>query len=130
MNVPKFLDAYQSAARSRASPPSLRNRGRDCSTMASPGDGGGGDERGDQMPAWRRTLQTIFLSQILTLVGFSCVFPFFPLFIQTLGVRGSWGVLRGGVSTLAGSSPPALAPPIGGPLADRYGRKPMLVRAM
>jgi dihydrofolate reductase len=25
----------------------------------------------------------------LTLVGFSCVFPFFPLFIQTLGVSGA-----------------------------------------
>jgi DHA1 family multidrug resistance protein-like MFS transporter len=82
------------------------------------------------MPAWRRTLQTIFLSQILTLVGFSCVFPFFPLFIGTLGVSGSAVVLWSGVITFAGSFTLAIASPIWGTLADRYGRKPMLVRAM
>jgi DHA1 family multidrug resistance protein-like MFS transporter len=82
------------------------------------------------MPGWRRTLQTIFLSQVLTIVGFSCVFPFFPLFIQTLGISGSAVVLWSGVITFAGSFTLAIASPIWGSLADRYGRKPMLVRAM
>ena len=82
------------------------------------------------MAHWRRTLYTIFATQVLTLVGFSCVFPFFPLFIQTLGVRGPAVVLWSGVITFAGSLTLAVASPIWGALADRYGRKPMLVRAM
>jgi DHA1 family multidrug resistance protein-like MFS transporter len=82
------------------------------------------------MSQWRRTLRTIFLSQVLTLIGFSCVFPFFPLYIQTLGIKGPAVVLWSGVITFTGSITLAIASPIWGALADRFGRKPMLVRAM
>lgn len=82
------------------------------------------------MRQWRRTLNTIFITQIMTLIGFSCVFPFFPLYIQTLGISGSAVVLWAGVITFVGSATLAVASPIWGALADRYGRKPMLVRAM
>ncbi len=82
------------------------------------------------MNQWRRTLRVIFLSQILTLVGFSCVFPFFPLYIQTLGISGPAVVLWSGVITFTGSITLVIASPIWGALADRFGRKPMLVRAM
>jgi len=82
------------------------------------------------MRQWRRTLNTIFVTQIMTLIGFSCVFPFFPLYIQTLGISGSAVVLWAGVTTFVGSATLAVASPIWGSLADRYGRKPMLVRAM
>jgi len=82
------------------------------------------------MRQWRRTLNTVFVTQIMTLIGFSCVFPFFPLYIQTLGISGSAVVLWAGVITFVGSATLAVASPIWGALADRYGRKPMLVRAM
>ena len=82
------------------------------------------------MRQWRRTLNTIFITQIMTLIGFSCVFPFFPLYIQTLGITGSAVVLWAGVITFVSSATLAVASPIWGSLADRYGRKPMLIRAM
>lgn len=82
------------------------------------------------MHPWRRTLYIIFAAQVLTLIGFSCVFPFFPLYIQTLGVTGPAVVLWSGVITFGGSLTLALASPVWGALADRYGRKPMLMRAM
>lgn len=82
------------------------------------------------MRQWRRTLYIIFITQIMTLIGFSCVFPFFPLYIRTLGISGSAVVLWSGVITFVGSITLAIASPLWGALADRYGRKPMLVRAM
>ena len=82
------------------------------------------------MRQWRRTLDTIFITQVMSLIGFSCVFPFFPLYIQTLGISGPAVVLWAGVLTFVGSATLAVASPIWGALADRYGRKPMLVRAM
>ncbi|MGN6361868.1 MAG: MFS transporter [Thermomicrobiales bacterium] len=82
------------------------------------------------MSRWRRTLYTIFATQVLTLIGFSCVFPFFPLYIQTLGIAGPAVILWSGVITFSGSFTLAVASPIWGALADRYGRKPMLIRAM
>ena len=62
----------------------------------------------------RRTLRTIFLSRVLTLIGFSCVFPFFPLYIQTLGIKGPAVVLWSGVITFTGSITLAIASPIWG----------------
>src|SRR5918911_5190742 len=40
------------------------------------------------MAHWRRILYVSFVAQTLSLIGFSFVFPFLPLYIQTLGVRG------------------------------------------
>lgn len=82
------------------------------------------------MPHRRRTLRVVFIAQVLTLVGFSCGFPFFPLYIQTFGVTGPAVMLWSGIITFTGSLTLAIASPIWGSLADRYGRKPMLVRGM
>ncbi len=82
------------------------------------------------MPVWKRTLWSTALAQMLCIVGFNFVLPFLPLFVQQLGVHGHtnitlWaGLLAGGSAICM-----AVSSPIWGVLADRHGRKIMLVRA-
>jgi DHA1 family multidrug resistance protein-like MFS transporter len=82
-------------------------------------------------PRWPRTLQAVAGTQIAVLIGFGFSFPFLPLLIQELGVTersevALWTGLVVGASGIAMS----IAAPIWGVLADRFGRKPMLVRAI
>lgn len=82
------------------------------------------------MPQWRRNVYVLFVSQLLSTAGFGIVFPFLPLYVKELGVatRGSvefWSgmVFSGQAVTMM------IMSPIWGSVADRVGRKPMLVRA-
>jgi MFS transporter, DHA1 family, multidrug resistance protein len=82
------------------------------------------------MPAWRRNLYILVVVQLISTAGFSLVFPFVPLYVREIGIatRGSVAFWSG----LAFSSQAftmMLAAPIWGAVADRYGRKVMLVRA-
>jgi len=82
------------------------------------------------MPQWRRNLYILFGVQLLTTAGFSLVFPFLPLYIREIGVatRGSLEFWSGMVfSTQAFTM--MISSPLWGVVADRYGRKPMLLRA-
>ena len=82
------------------------------------------------MPRWRRNLYILFGVQLLTMSGFSLVFPFLPLYIRELGIAtgGSLEFWSGMVfSTQAFTM--MLSSPFWGVIADRYGRKPMLLRA-
>ncbi|TVQ20408.1 MAG: MFS transporter [Spirochaetaceae bacterium] len=80
---------------------------------------------------WKRNLYVSWFTQILALTGFGFVFPFLPFFIQELGVTEP-AELRLWTGIL--SSAPALSmgvmAPIWGIIADRYGKKPMILRAM
>lgn len=81
-------------------------------------------------PQWKRTLTLTAISQVLSLIGFSFVTPFLPLFIQQLGIHGAadvtlWAALLSGGSAVF----MVVAAPIWGALADRHGRKVMVVRA-
>lgn len=81
-------------------------------------------------PHWKRTLVLTALSQVLSLVGFSFVTPFIPLFIQQLGIHGQADVTLWAALLTGGSSVfMIVAAPIWGALADRHGRKLMVVRA-
>lgn len=83
------------------------------------------------MSRWHRILVVSFIAQFVALVGFSFVFPFLPLYIQTLGIHGAGPVaLWAGVLSFSLSIAMAFVSPIWGTIADRYGRKPMVVRAM
>src|SRR5579871_5407287 len=82
------------------------------------------------MSRWQRILFVSFVAQFLALIGFSFVYPFLPLYIQTLGVHGRAVPLWSGVIGFGLSISMALVAPVWGTLADRYGRKPMVVRAM
>ena len=83
------------------------------------------------LAAWERTAWVAAATQFLTLVGFGFGLPFLPMYVQALGVtdRAQVAVWSGVISGSAALTMAVLAP-IWGVLADRYGRKPMLVRAM
>jgi MFS family permease len=79
---------------------------------------------------WRRNLVICVFGSFTTLVSLSMLLPFLPLYVQQLGVTSTAAVVQwSGVAfgiTFLGT---AITSPIWGRLADRYGRKPMLIRA-
>jgi DHA1 family multidrug resistance protein-like MFS transporter len=79
---------------------------------------------------WRRTLWAMVFIQFVMTAAFSMLTPIMPLFLPVLGVKSTaaislWaGVLAGVTSFVA-----AFASPLWGRLADRRGRKLMLLRS-
>ncbi len=81
--------------------------------------------------AWKRTFVFAFAAQILGILGFSFATPFMPFFIAELGVaEGGEQAFWAGVALSTGGFTFALFAPIWGVVADRYGRKSMVCRAM
>jgi MFS transporter, DHA1 family, multidrug resistance protein len=80
---------------------------------------------------WRRNLYALWLAQTLTITGFSLRTPFLPFYLKDLGAesfasQALWaGIINGG-----GAAVMAFTAPLWGMVADRYGRKPMVLRAM
>src|SRR5947209_2280521 len=82
------------------------------------------------MTRWQRTLLITAIGQTFSIVGFSFVTPFLPLFIEKLGVHGVTHVtLWAGLLAAGTALCMAISAPIWGVLADRHGRKIMVVRA-
>src|SRR5271170_4007195 len=89
------------------------------------------DSTGQQPAAqWQRTLWAMVGIQFVMTMSFSMLTPIMPLFLPVLGVHSAsavalWaGVLAGVTSFVA-----AFASPLWGRLADRHGRKLMLLRS-
>lgn len=82
------------------------------------------------LPRWQITLGVVFISQVLTAVGFSLVFPFLPLYVEHLGSTTGLSVewMAGLVIAVQGVTM-MIASPLWGAVADRYGRKLMVLRA-
>ncbi len=82
------------------------------------------------MVNWKQNFAVIWLSQFISIMGFNFALPFAPYFIQELGVTDPVR-LKMWVAVFAASTPLTLAvfSPIWGMLADRYGRRVMLLRA-
>lgn len=80
--------------------------------------------------SWQLTLGVILFSQFMTAVGFSMIVPFLPLYVRDLGSLSNLNleIAAGLVVAMAGFTM-MFASPIWGVLADRYGRKLMLLRA-
>jgi DHA1 family multidrug resistance protein-like MFS transporter len=80
---------------------------------------------------WQRTLTIIFVAQLFSAVGMSTVFPFLPLYVDELGTNTSLDIafLAGAVYSAQAATMMVAAPMWGG-LADRFGRKVMVQRAM
>ena len=80
---------------------------------------------------WQSNLAALWLSQLMAMIAFSSVMPFLPLYVQELGVTdlrqvAFWAGLLGSSAAIS----MAIMAPIWGNLADRHGRKLMLVRSM
>jgi MFS family permease len=81
-------------------------------------------------PYWRRNLAVCVFGSFTTLVSLSMLLPFLPLYVEQLGVHDSAAVVQwSAVAFSATFFGTAVTAPLWGRLADRYGRKPMLVRA-
>ncbi|GAB4412034.1 MAG: multidrug efflux MFS transporter Lde [Anaerolineales bacterium] len=82
------------------------------------------------MRNWRVTLAAAWVAQFLCIVGFNAVGPFYPFYIRALGITDVHQVtLWAGILASTGAVSMALMSPIWGVLADRHGRKIMVVRA-
>jgi len=81
-------------------------------------------------PGWERTLWIMFLAQMVSAIGFSNIFPFLPLYVESLGSSQGFSVeFLAGMVFSAQALTMMVASPIWGALADRYGRKLMVQRA-
>lgn len=80
---------------------------------------------------WRRNLYIIAIVEFVVLMAFGFANPFMPLFIQGLGnFTDREAAFWTGVATSAFAVTMLLTGPVWGILADRWGRKPMVLRAM
>ncbi len=79
---------------------------------------------------WRRNLLVCGLGSFTTIVAMTLLLPFLPLYVEQLGARGHAAIVQwSGIAFGATFFAAAFVAPVWGRLADRYGRKPMLVRA-
>jgi len=79
---------------------------------------------------WKRNLAIGVFGSFSTLVSLSMLLPFLPLYVEQLGVSSPASIVQwSGIAFGATFLGTALTAPLWGHLADRYGRKPMLVRA-
>ncbi len=88
------------------------------------------DTTTDSYPDWQRNLWVCTLGSFTTLISMTLLLPFLPLYLSSLGVRGTgsianWSAAAYGATFLTA----ALTAPLWGRLADKYGRKLMLIRA-
>src|SRR2546421_12912582 len=79
----------------------------------------------------RRNLAALWFAELTAIFGFSFAFPFPPLFLRELGIHTPSALaLWRGVAAGASGFSLAVMSPVWGALADRYGRRSMLIRAM
>ncbi|MFC4618755.1 MFS transporter [Camelliibacillus cellulosilyticus] len=80
------------------------------------------------MENWKRNLWLLWIGCFFTSSSYSMVVPFLPLFLLQIGVHHHtevWSGVLFSAAFLAG----AVVSPIWGALSDKYGRKPMIIRA-
>lgn len=84
-----------------------------------------------EFSGWRRNFYTLWVAELAAIIGFQAMQPFLPYYIQEfeVGDLGQALVWSGRMGTAAGLAM-AISSPLWGSLADRYGRKPMVVRSM
>ena len=82
-------------------------------------------------PSWRTSLYVTCVAQATAMLAFGFVLPFLPLYLKEIGVRPDSAVVfwSGALVTSTGVSL-AIFSPIWGALADRHGRKLMVLRSM
>ena len=87
------------------------------------------DEESRKFPYWRRNRQVVPLANALCGLGFSLAWPFVPLMVRGLGVHENLETWVG-YMLLVFYLISFVVNPIWGGIADHYGRKLMVLRAM
>ena len=79
---------------------------------------------------WKRTLMILWIADFFGAMGMSLILPFLPLYIEQLGVHSTQAVERWTGWIFASQFiVSVIFQPIWGSMADKYGRKVMLLRA-
>jgi MFS family permease len=83
-----------------------------------------------ESPHWRRNMYVCLLGTFTNVTAMSLLLPFLPLYVEQLGVSGhaaivQWSGIAYGISFLGAG----ILAPVWGWVADRYGRKLVLMRA-
>ena len=79
--------------------------------------------------SWKENLRVAWFGSFLTGASISLVVPFMPIFVEQLGIEGDKVAFYAGLAISVSAVSAALVSPIWGILADKYGRKPMMIRA-
>lgn len=79
--------------------------------------------------SWKDNLRIAWLGSFLTGACISLVVPFMPIFVEQLGVEPSQVTFYSGLAISVSAISAACVSPLWGILADKYGRKPMMIRA-
>jgi MFS transporter, DHA1 family, multidrug resistance protein len=81
--------------------------------------------------SWRKNLYLMVVTEFVVISAFSFINPFLSLFIQRLGnYTESQAAFWSGIALSGSGIAMFLSSPIWGIIADRWGRKPMVLRAM
>jgi DHA1 family multidrug resistance protein-like MFS transporter len=82
-------------------------------------------------PSWQRNVWALSLCVFIAFVGFQFFSPFLPLYIRELGVTDPSAIaLWAGLLAAVTPAVSGLLSPLFGRLADRFGRKMMLIRSL
>jgi len=87
------------------------------------------EEDGTAAPHWKRNLAVCVFGSFTTIVSLTLVVPFLPLYVEQLGVQGQAAIAEWSGACFAAASRPGWVAPLWRKLADRNGRKLMLIRA-
>ena len=80
---------------------------------------------------WRRNFYILLAAELFAIMGFQAVQPFLPYYIQEFNVADlAEALVWAGYMGTAGGITMAISSPIWGTMADRFGRKAMVVRSM
>lgn len=80
---------------------------------------------------WRRNVWVLALTVFVAFVGFQFFSPFLPLYVHELGVTDpGWIALWSGLLAAVTPAVSGVLAPLFGRLADRFGRKLMLIRSL
>ena len=79
--------------------------------------------------SWKENLRVAWFGSFLTGASISLVVPFMPIFVEQLGIEREQVAFYAGLAISVSAVSAALVSPIWGILADKYGRKPMMIRA-
>ena len=85
---------------------------------------------GDRAINWKQNLNVLWFGTFVAGIGFSSISPFIALFIGQLGdYNATQTSIYSGMAFAAPFLVKMIVSPLWGILADKYGRKPMLLRA-